>query len=112
MSTVWWTCDHEYLRECRDALSELKYNVTLGKRYVTRSVLAVADSYTALDRSEEIVPRLRWLIEARLARPPWCPACHRPMRLESAGVDREDPKLRHVIFVCDCGRISDQLVAV
>jgi hypothetical protein len=34
------------------------------------------------------------------------------MRFESAQVDKQYPKLRHVMFVCDCGRKSDQLVAV
>src|SRR5262245_19155413 len=111
MSAVWWACDQEYLRECRHTLSQLNYNVTVGKLYVTKSVLAVVDSYTALDRSEEVVPRLKALIENRLARPAWCPACHKPMHLESAKADKKYPKLRHVMFVCDCGRKSDQLVA-
>jgi len=33
------------------------------------------------------------------------------MHLQSAKADKTYPKLRHVIFACDCGRRSDQLVA-
>jgi hypothetical protein len=53
MAAVWWTCDKEYLHECRYILFELKYNVTVGNRHVTRSVLAVADSYAILNRPEK-----------------------------------------------------------
>jgi hypothetical protein len=43
-------------------------------------------------------------------KPPLCPDCGVFMRLENAIPD-EHYKLRHMIFVCDCGRKSDQLVA-
>ena len=112
MAAVWWTCDKEYLHECRNILSELKYNVTVGNRHLTQSVLAVADSYAILNRPEKVAPRLGVLIEHHLTRPPSCPTCHKPMRFESAKADKQYRKLRHVIFVCDCGRKSDQLVAV
>ena len=61
MSAVWWACDQKYLRECRHTLSELNHNVTVGKLYITKLVFAVVDSYTALDRSEEVVTRIRGL---------------------------------------------------
>jgi len=44
MSAAWWACDQEYLREARHTLSELNHNVTVGKLYITKSVLAVVDS--------------------------------------------------------------------
>ena len=112
MTAVWWASDKEYLHESRNTLAELKYNVTVGKRHVTRSVVAVADSLALLGRSAEALPQLQALIEKRLMRAPWCPTCHKSMRFESAMADTEYPKLRHVIFGCDCGRKSDQLIAV
>jgi hypothetical protein len=45
-------------------------------------------------------------------RPPVCPDCRMPMRFATAERDRTYFKLRHAIFVCDCGRASDQLIAV
>ena len=112
MGAVWWSCDQEYLRECKYTLFELKYNVTVGRRHVTRSAVAVLDSWALLGRSEEALPRLQTLIEKRLMRAPWCPTCHKAMRFEGAKADEEYPKLRHVMFVCNCGRKSDQLIAV
>src|SRR5262249_37582921 len=112
MKAVWWTCDQEYLRQCRATLSELKQHVTEGRSQITLSVVAVADSYAMLDRSLETRPQLGALVQARLARAPWCPACHKPMHLESAKPDKAYAKLRHVIFVCSCGRRSDQFVAI
>src|SRR5262245_178061 len=112
MPAVWWTCDQEYLDQCRTTLSYFKQNVTEGKAQVIRSVVAVADSYAMLGRPEDIVPRLARLIEERVARTPWCPACQKPMHLVSANSDNTYAKLRHVVFVCDCGRASDQLVQV
>src|SRR5262245_45333045 len=98
--------------QCRTTLSYFKQNVTEGKAQVIRSVVAVADSYAMLGRPEDIVPRLARLIEERVARTPWCPACQKPMHLVSANSDNTYAKLRHVVFVCDCGRASDQLVQV
>jgi hypothetical protein len=43
--------------------------------------------------------------------PPVCPDCLRPMRLSTTEPKAENANLRHGLFVCDCGRISDQLVA-
>jgi len=42
---------------------------------------------------------------------PRCPTCRKTMRLESATPDKKYRNLQHVIYVCDCGRTSDQLVA-
>jgi hypothetical protein len=44
-------------------------------------------------------------------RPPVCPDCRMPMRFATAERDRTYFKFRHAIFVCDCGRASDQLIA-
>jgi hypothetical protein len=33
------------------------------------------------------------------------------MRLERTALDRTYTNLRHMIFVCDCGRLSDQIIA-
>jgi hypothetical protein len=44
-------------------------------------------------------------------RPPTCPACKKPMRLEGALPDMLFVNLRHFLFKCDCGWDSDQLVA-
>jgi hypothetical protein len=44
-------------------------------------------------------------------RPPTCPDCGTPMRLQSASPDLRYINLQHMIFMCDCGRASDQLVA-
>jgi hypothetical protein len=49
--------------------------------------------------------------QAPAIRSPVCPTCHEPMRLESSRPDRSYANLRHMIFVCACGRASDQLVA-
>ena len=83
---VWWVRDKEYLHQCRITLADRKKGVTVGKRNITRTVLARTT--------------------------PWCPACHKPMHLVSANADKQYPKLRHVMFVCDCGRNSNQLLAV
>ena len=44
-------------------------------------------------------------------RPPVCPDCDIPMRLESGLPDTRYVNIRHMIFTCDCGRISDQMIA-
>lgn len=44
-------------------------------------------------------------------RPPTCPDCGTLMRLESGLPDTRYVNIRHMIFVCDCGRTSDQLIA-
>jgi hypothetical protein len=43
-------------------------------------------------------------------RPPKCPACKKPMRLESAVPDIHFSNLDHFLFKCDCGWDSDQLI--
>ena len=114
MAAVWWSCDqeYEYLRECRHILFDLRQSVSVGRRHVARSVVAVAESWTLLGRPDKALPQLQTLIEKRLMRAPWCPTCRKTMRFERANADNEYPKLRHVIFVCNCGRKSDQLIAV
>jgi len=47
----------------------------------------------------------------RLPRPPTCPECGTLMRLESGLPDTRYVNIRHMIFVCDCGRTSDHLIA-
>jgi hypothetical protein len=42
-------------------------------------------------------------------RPPVCPDCGTPMRYAASDLDKIYP-VRHLMFVCDCGRASDQLV--
>jgi hypothetical protein len=42
---------------------------------------------------------------------PLCPTCVRPMRFDRSELDKKYPKLRHVIFLCDCGRRADQVIA-
>jgi hypothetical protein len=42
---------------------------------------------------------------------PVCPTCARPMRLEGLASDRTYRDLSHMMYVCDCGRRSDQLIA-
>jgi hypothetical protein len=44
-------------------------------------------------------------------RPPVCPDCSKPMRFVLSKPDKTHCNLRHALFVCDCGRISDQLSA-
>jgi hypothetical protein len=44
-------------------------------------------------------------------RPPICPDCLKPMRFVTSEAEKTHDILRHVLFVCDCGRSSDQLVA-
>src|SRR5262249_1907781 len=102
MAAEWWTCDQEYQHQCRATLSELKQNVAEGRSHITRSVVAVVDSYAMLDRPLETRPQLGALIQARLARAPRCPACYKAMRLESAKPDKAYAKLCHVVFVCGC----------
>jgi hypothetical protein len=31
------------------------------------------------------------------------------MRFETSELDKTDARIRHVMFVCDCGRTSDQV---
>jgi len=45
------------------------------------------------------------------ARPPICPDCARIMRFVTSKPESEHTILRHVLFVCDCGRVGDQLIA-
>ena len=44
-------------------------------------------------------------------KPPMCPDCGTFMRLESASPDKRYTNISHVMFVCDCGRASDQMIA-
>jgi hypothetical protein len=44
-------------------------------------------------------------------RPPKCPDCLIPMQYRMSVPDEKYPILLHVMFVCDCGRLCDQLVA-
>jgi hypothetical protein len=44
-------------------------------------------------------------------RAPVCPDCHKPMHFRTSEPDRAIPNLRHAMFVCDCGRASDQVVS-
>jgi hypothetical protein len=44
-----------------------------------------------------------------LIRAPMCPDCGTPMRFITSELDKTAP-VRHMIFECDCGRASDQLV--
>src|SRR5258706_12588926 len=43
-------------------------------------------------------------------RSPVCPDCRKPMRFTSAKPDRTLLNLRHALFMCDCGRVSDQVI--
>ena len=43
-------------------------------------------------------------------RPPVCPNCQLPMRYETSELDKTHANLRQVMFVCDCGLTSDQVV--
>jgi len=45
-------------------------------------------------------------------RPPECPACKKPMRLERVSPDIRYFNLDHFLFKCECGWDSDQLVAI
>jgi hypothetical protein len=44
-------------------------------------------------------------------RPPVCPYCRKPMRFVLSRPDKTHDNLHHALFVCGCGRISDQLSA-
>jgi hypothetical protein len=44
-------------------------------------------------------------------RPSVCPDCLKPMHFRMSLPDENYSMLLHVMFVCDCGRVSDQLVA-
>jgi len=43
---------------------------------------------------------------------PVCPDCGTAMRLERAAPDSRYRNIHHMIFTCDCGRASDQMIAV
>jgi RNase P subunit RPR2 len=43
-------------------------------------------------------------------RRPVCPDCRKPMRYATTELDKTRP-VRHVMFACDCGRTSVQVVA-
>jgi hypothetical protein len=43
--------------------------------------------------------------------PPMCPDCLTPMHHRMSVPDKKYPMLLRVMFVCDCGRLCDQLVA-
>jgi len=47
---------------------------------------------------------------ANLPRPPLCLDCAKPMRFASAERDRNQANLRRVIYVCESGRTSAQIV--
>jgi hypothetical protein len=42
---------------------------------------------------------------------PACPGCRKKMRFAFVEPDKTHRNLRHAIFLCDCGRISDQVIA-
>lgn len=43
--------------------------------------------------------------------PPACPDCKKTMWMQRTWPDPDYPNVRHVVFICDCGRASDQMVA-
>jgi hypothetical protein len=43
---------------------------------------------------------------------PNCPSCGKPMQLKAIEPDALHANLRHVVYMCDCGRTIDQLVAI
>jgi hypothetical protein len=43
-------------------------------------------------------------------RPPACPDCMKPMRFVTSDPDKIHRILQHVMFMCDCGRASDQVI--
>ena len=59
----------------------------------------------ASKRNELIEPTDRLPI-----RPPVCPDCLKQMRFVASLPDGTDTAMWHVMFVCDCGRTSDQSV--
>ena len=44
-------------------------------------------------------------------RPPACPDCLKLMRFVASLPDRIEAALWHLMFKCECGRSSDQLIA-
>jgi RNase P subunit RPR2 len=44
-----------------------------------------------------------------LIRRPVCPDCRKPMRYATSELDKTRP-VRRVMFVCDCGHTSNQVV--
>ena len=44
-------------------------------------------------------------------KPPLCPACQKAMQLQRAVPDANYKNLHHMMFKCDCGWESDQLLA-
>ena len=44
-------------------------------------------------------------------KPPTCRVCSKPMQLLSTTADKNFINLHHMLFVCECGWTSDQLVA-
>jgi hypothetical protein len=43
---------------------------------------------------------------------PVCPDCRTCMRLDRASPDNRYRNLHHMIFICECGRTTDQLIAM
>ena len=48
---------------------------------------------------------------SKLVRSPVCPDCIESMHFVYAEPDKQHTSVRHVIFTCDCGRTSDQMIA-
>jgi hypothetical protein len=94
------------IRLPKDARHNLAANWTLDQ--VRNSVLSIwfavseGAPMTETHHPDRLLP----------VRPPVCLGCRMPMRFATAERDRTYFKLRHAIFVCDCGRASDQLIAV
>ena len=53
--------------------------------------------------------RDREMVERAPMRPPVCPDRRTPMRFVASEPDKTDSRIQHVMFVCDCGRMSDQM---
>ena len=44
-------------------------------------------------------------------KPPVCPDCMKPMRFVTSNPDKQHSSIQHFLFMCDCGRTSDQIIA-
>jgi hypothetical protein len=88
----------------RKGLAETADTVVRSRELIVRSreVLRQVDKVWQRLPSEKIASALR---------PPVCPGCHTQMHYETSELDKINSQLRHVMFKCDCGRKSDQLVA-
>jgi hypothetical protein len=106
-------CVVDCLRILRQDRHHFRNGLEETAKAVVRSRELIAHSRELLRRVEQGArpdPAEKVHFRVTAWRPPVCIDCRLPMQIAASRPDTI-PQLRHVLFACECGRISDQVVA-